>query len=385
MISDFQLALGGAVAALVVGVLVYNRWQESKYKRRAERAFATDHSDVLLDSASAKPAVAAAEPKLRPIESAAVDRVEPVMGTRGAAAMAAVPDDDDIPPPEAVAHLHPGDAKTYPAPQLSAEIDSLALILADTDVRHEQYQAAVAHSKTMGKGVRWEGLVGGLWQSVTPDTKEGFRELRAGMQLANRGGAADANMLGAFDELIAKFAASVGAVSQREGVATAVKRAAAVDAFCADTDVEIAVNVIGQSGVTFAVTKVRGLAESKGMLAIDTGEYVMRDEHGHTLFTLRNFDPAEPPGIKRASAYLSGLTFALDVPRTLNGSRVFPQMLSMADHFAHILQGEVVDDNRRALTANGRKVIADTIAHISTQMEGKAIEPGGSVALRLYA
>jgi hypothetical protein len=51
MISDFQLALGGAAAAIVVGVLVYNRWQETKYKRRAERAFGTDHPDVLIDGA----------------------------------------------------------------------------------------------------------------------------------------------------------------------------------------------------------------------------------------------------------------------------------------------------------------------------------------------
>jgi hypothetical protein len=49
-----------------------------------------------------------------------------------------------------------------------------------------------------------------------------------------------------------------------------------------------------------------------------------------------------------------------------------------------VLQGEVVDDNRRALTANGRKVIADTIVHISTEMEAKGIEPGSATALRLY-
>jgi FtsZ-interacting cell division protein ZipA len=412
MISDFQLALGGAAVALVVGVLIYNRWQESKYKRRAERAFQTDHPDVLIDGA--RPATDAArsaervEPKLgslagvAPAAAPAAAKPAPMAAAAPAApAAAAAPtaraapaqsfatdeldDLEDLPPLEEMGRPKPDEAKSHGAPQLSAEIDSLALILADAPLTPAQYQPVVAHSRTMGKGVRWEGLVGGLWQGISPATTDGFRELRAGMQLADRGGAADARLLGQFDELIVQFARSVGAVAQREDVGAAVLRAKAVDEFCADTDVEIAVNVVGRNGTTFAVTKVRGLAEAKGMMPVDSGEYVMRDELGRHLFTLRNFDPAEPPGIKRANGYIAGLTFALDVPRTLNPARVFPQMFALCEQFAEILQGDVVDDNRRPLTANGRKVIADTVSHIATQMETKGVEPGSSAALRLYA
>jgi ZipA, C-terminal FtsZ-binding domain len=407
MISDFQLALGGAAVALVVGVLIYNRWQESKYKRRAERAFQTDHPDVLIDGA--RPAADAprtaerVEPKLgslagvapaasAPKVAAAVPVSAPVAATQRAApaASARFANDDfddlaDLPPLDEFDRPKPEEAKSHAAPQLTAEIDSLALILADAPLTPDQYQPVVNHSRAMGKGVRWEGLVGGLWQAISPGTTDGFRELRAGMQLADRGGAADAKLLGQFDELVIQFAKSVGAVSQREDVGAAVLRAKAVDEFCADTDVEIAVNVIGRSGTTFAVTKVRGLAEAKGMMPVDSGEYVMRDELGRHLFTLRNFDPAEPPGIKRASGYIAGLTFALDVPRTLNPARVFPQMFTLCEQFAEILQGDVVDDNRRPLTANGRKVIADTVSHIATQMETRGVEPGSPAALRLYA
>jgi len=275
-------------------------------------------------------------------------------------------------------------AHTVPPPALHAEVDSMALILADETLAPNQYQPMVAHTEKLGKGVRWEGLVGGLWQGILRDTHENFRELRAGMQLADRQGAIDHAGLAAFNDLIVKFSASVNAVSQREEVNVAMRRAQAIDAFCADTDIEIAVNVIGKNGGTFAVTKLRGLAESKGMLAIDSGEYVMRDDRGHMLFTLRNFDPAEPPGIKRSTGYIAGISFALDVPRTPNAHRVFEQMFNLGQQFADVLQGEVVDDNRRALTANGRKVIADTIVHISTEMEAKGIEPGSATALRLY-
>jgi ZipA, C-terminal FtsZ-binding domain len=409
MISDFQLALGGAAAAIVVGVLVYNRWQETKYKRRAERAFGVDHPDVLIDGAGENRS--SAEAIFAPIVSKrdlGSERVEPHIGDalkraeiapQPAAPVSARPisaldvssplaADDDFDDLTPIGDLTPSVqidvAHKVPPPALHPEIDSMALILADETLSPKQYQPMVAHTEKLGKGVRWEGLVGGLWQGILRDTHENFRELRAGMQLADRQGAIDQAALAAFNDLIVKFSASVNAVSQREDINVAARRAQAIDAFCADTDIEIAVNVIGKNGGTFAVTKLRGLAESKGMLAIDSGEYVMRDDRGHLLFTLRNFDPAEPPGIKRSTGYIAGLTFALDVPRTPNAHRIFEQMFNLANQFADVLQGEVVDDNRRVLTANGRKVIADTIVHISTEMEAKGIEPGSATALRLY-
>jgi len=181
------------------------------------------------------------------------------------------------------------------------------------------------------------------------------------------------------------FAHGIGAVSQREDIAAAMRRAQSVDALCADTDIEIAVNIIGKSGVTFATTKVRGLAESNGLTPIASGEFVLRDELGHVLFTLRNMNPEEPAGIKMAGAYLTGLSFALDVPRTPQPEKTFEKMMTLALRFADALQGEVVDDNRKLLTANGRKVISDTIVQIGSDMQSRGVAPGSPAALRLYS
>lgn len=374
MISDFQWALGGVAAAIIAVVIVYNRWQESKYKRRAERAFSANHPDVLIDGPAAATTSGAAPAISR-------ERVEPRFEV--------MPDDDaDELTPIGGLSAHGISTLARQLPVLHAEIDSIALVLADTPIESKQYELVVEQSKRLGTGVRWEGLAGGLWQPITLPALEAFRELRAGIQLADRRGAIDTMALTAFNDMVAQFAAKIGAVSQREDVDVAMARAQRVDTFCADTDIEIAVNVIGKSGVTFAVTKVRGLAESSGMSALESGEYVVRDEHGNVLVTLRNIEPGEPAGIKRAggvSGYLTGLTFALDVPRTADADRVFERMFVLALKFADVLQGEVVDDNKKILTANGRKVIADTIVHIMAQMEAQSILPGGSVALRLYA
>ena len=51
MISDFQWVLVGIAVLIIVLVIVYNRWQEAKYKKLAEHAFSSNHRDVLLHEA----------------------------------------------------------------------------------------------------------------------------------------------------------------------------------------------------------------------------------------------------------------------------------------------------------------------------------------------
>jgi hypothetical protein len=365
MITDFQIALVAVAIAIVVAVLVYNRWQESKYRKRAERAFSADHPDVLIDGDNR------VEPSL-----GAITRIDAMSGM------------GDIDSPVVSEPIVPRDADASRLPALNAEVDSIALILADTPITPEQYHPAIAQSAQVHTGILWEGLSSGLWQPVDAADDTHYRELRAGIQLASRGGAIDVGVLRAFDDMAARFAESVNGVSQRESAEVAQKRAQMLDAFCADTDIEIAVNVIGKSGVTFAITKIRGLAESSGMTALDSSEYVMKDELGHVLFTLRNMDPAQPPGLvgkPGGNSYLTGLTFAIDVPLVPNPVRTFERMFNLTLQFADVLAGEVVDDNRKLLTANGRKVIADTIAQIASRMDGIGVAPGGTIALRLYA
>ena len=374
MISDFQWALVGVAVLIIIVVIVYNRWQEAKYKKLAEHAFSSDHRDVLLHETGNR-----------------VDRVEPQLGTMPSATAPGRAIDDDLmgfDSPTVDAPIMPKSAADARLPGINAEIDTVALLLADVPILPDQFWPTVQQSQRVSKRIIWEGLVGGLWQPIdahNADDRDGFRELRAGLQLASRNGMVDGNTLHAFNEMMIAFSQSIGAVSQREDVDLAVARAQTVDTFCADTDIEIAVNVIGKNGATFATTKVRGLAESNGLMALDSGEYEMRDERGHALFTLRNMNADEPPGIRQVGAYLTGLTFAIDVPRAPHPGSAFERMMTLALRFADTLQGDVVDDNRKLLTANGRKVIAETIASIAGEMEAKGVAPGSSAALRLYS
>lgn len=360
--SDLQIGLAIGAVLLALAVMGYNYWQEAKHKKRVERAFGAPHEDVLMG-----------------------ERVEPSIGdvnrTRG----------DDI----AEGHLAPlTDTPTVPmampgvdAPIIHGQIDTVALVLADSPLSIERIWPAIERTRGLSDEIRWEGLFNGVWQPVDDNTDDdaAYRELRVGLQLASRRGPTDPSTIRAFDRLVSDFANEVGAVSQREEVAAAERRALDVDKLCAESDIEIAINIVGKNGVTFATTKVRGLAEAAGMVPLEKGEYAKRDDKGHLEFTLRNMNANEPPGIKQAGAYLTGLTFALDVPRTLDPVGTFERMMAEALRFADTLGGEVVDDNKRPLTANGRKSIAATIAAIEQTMDAREIVPGSAAALRLYA
>ena len=46
--SDFQWALAGGAVLVVVAVIAYNRWQEARYRNRAERGERHHHDEVEL-------------------------------------------------------------------------------------------------------------------------------------------------------------------------------------------------------------------------------------------------------------------------------------------------------------------------------------------------
>lgn len=363
MINDFTLALLGAAAALIVAILIFNWWQERRHARTAERAFKADHPDVLFDSADAT----------RPA------RLEPTLGELP------LPEDDIIiPAPESVKTLAP--RQHQPAEGINPKIDSVAVILAEAPVSADQLTGFVLSSQKLDRVVHWEALVQGLWEPLDAALSSGtlgLKEIRVGLQLADRSGPTPKEKISEFMLLAEELAHEISAVSQREDVDEALERAQAVDAFCADTDIEIAISLVGRSGVTFAPTKVRGLLEASGLVALPSGEYSLQDEAGRPLFTVRNMEPTEPPAIIK-TGYLSGLSLALDVPHCHNGMLALERALALARQLSETLGGELVDDNRRPLNAHGIEAIRQAIRGIAAQMEHFGVPPGSPAAKRLY-
>ncbi len=357
--SDLQLALIALGAAFVAAVAGYNALQERRARRRAEAAFRGAHADALLDPVN--------------------DRREPVLGELPAEgvrepALGAI--DEVTEPAPAAAGLAESESAA-----VSARIDTVALVLADEPIAREALEPLLDTLASHSAAVRVEGLVDEQWVPVEDSPRDGWRELRAGLQLASRAGPAAEEEIAAFNEAVAGFAASVNAVSQREGPAAAAARARELDRFCAEADIEVALNVVGRAGATFGLARVKALALAHGFAETASGTFDRRGPDGAPGIGLRPLDGEAG----QEAAYATFLTFAIDVPHVPDPVAAFDEMGRVAAVFAEELGGDVVDDERRLLGAAGLAAIRRSLEAVARRMEAHGIPAGGALARRLFA
>ena len=208
--TDLQIGLLLIGAAAVAGVLVYNRLQERRSRRNAQRAFGSKHADVLLDEPSGR-----REPTLEPLS------LEPLSP------------EPRQPAPQATSQPQPHE------PPLDAEpsIDYVVEIKGPTP-----------------PGAAWEPL----------ERRFGRRAVHNGqaaaLQMVSRSGVVSEAELLEFRSEVERIAASHGAAVSAPPVRAALERAQEIDRACADVDVQIALHVLGPTGappvdgVPFAVT-----------------------------------------------------------------------------------------------------------------------------------
>ena len=360
--TDLHIALIALGVVLVAAVAIYNFVTERRLRGKAEKAFGNRPPDALFDTAASR-----REPTFGPAAPS-----EPLVPARVPAL------DETMPPPLAAEEL---DAAGAPSAEVSSRIDTVAVILADDPIMSEQLQPLLEALEKHPTPTHVEGIVDEQWHPIETSPRRSWRELRVGLQLASRKGAVSEEEIERFNRTIADFAGAVGAVSQREAPATAAARARELDSFCADTDIEVAVNVIGQYGATFAIPRVKALALDNGLSETASGELVRYTPEGHVDFAIRKFDDAHA---KHTATYYTGLTFALDLPNVAEAPLVLAEMVGVAETFAATLNGQVVDDNRKPLTEAGLASIRRSLEGIVQKMGSHGIPAGGALARRLF-
>lgn len=376
--SDLQISLL-IIGAVVVGVVyLFNLFQERKLRRRLERAFATEHDDVLLDAPPQQTARERIEPQLAYVDAmagtaAGMDEPAPEMPQAATAA----PDSDTQ-----------GGSDVLPAvPGFDPVVDCMAQIDANVPIPDSIIGELLSRLAAIGKPVRGAGFDSGSgrWEFLDGTGSGPYRTLRFAMQLVSRGGAVQAAQLVAFCDLIRDRAGKAGGVATLPDIESTLEVARNLDDFCADVDVAIGVNIIAGKGGSFAGTKIRGLAEAAGFKLESAGVFHYRNDQRQVLFTLDNHEPAPfiPEQIKSLST--SGITLLLDVPRVAAGQQALDRMLEIGRDLEQGLGGRLVDDNRVALNAAGIAKIRQQLGAIQAKMDARGIGAGSERALRLFS
>lgn len=373
--SDLQLSLIGLGAALVAGVFAYNKWQERKHRKMAERVFRGNHPDVLLGRQHGEPteAIRAGEARIEPAVQASAHTGE------AETELAAAP--GEFQGQGMDASEEPTSTLIDPAIDCVVRFESAELIGGSY-----LWQAQQQAMDRLSKPLTWCGLNErtGVWEHLTANGAGDYRRLRAGLQLADRRGPLSDNELTLFLNGLQRLADEFLAVADLPDRNAVLARAAEIDRFCAGVDIQIGVNLVS-SGAPFAGTKLRGMAEAAGMTLRDDGMFHADDGEGATLYTLSNLEAAPFDAEEMRAFTTHGVTFTLDVPRVAGGPRVFDRMIAQAKQFASSLGGALVDDNRAQLADSALDVIHDKIVEVEQRMAEQGLVAGGTQALRLFS
>ena len=384
--STLQIGLLIIGAILVIAVWGYNVWQEKKIRRRMDEAFKTEPE-------------AAPEPLSR---TDLRERIEPATGVtsrggRGDPAPAvargdapAVPEPPPYPVVESIEVDAPADDDTAPLANEPAggelpdpEIECVARLQAVQPIPGVVLMDAVEYR--YAKPCRWVGRqTSGTWSGIRD--AESYTEVAACLSLADRSGALPEQGYAVFRQVIEELARALPAAYVIGEHDEELARAAALDAFCADVDVQIGLNLMRKDGGRWTGTRLRGVAEAAGFKLNGAGQldYVGEDT-GHLLFRMHNRE--DQPLLAESMKLLStgGVTLLLDVPRVSDPVKAYDQMRALAKRLAVTLDAELVDDNGKPLTDTGLGTIRSQLASVQATMRAKGIEPGGTRALRLFS
>lgn len=369
------IALVAAGFALVIGVLLYNLFQERRAKRQIEKSF----------GGPGRAAGERAEPTLR--------REEPTAHARHSVAVEETPEEpvaepvpepslDEAELPEPVTLSAPRAARDAGTPD--PDIECVVLLTPEAPV--PSGALARARAASFAKPARWLGRRGqGLpWQPL--DGASGpWQQVAACMLLADRSGAATRADISSFLGVVASAASELPADFDPPETGEEAARAEELDRLCADLDVQIGLTILKSELGQIAGTRLRGVAEAAGFRLAAGGQFeYLQEETGAVLCSLQNYKQ-EPFTVESLRALSTpGIVLVIDVPRVGDPVRVFDQMRLTAKRLAQTLEAVLVDDNRRPLDDAALAAIRTQVQATATALREAHIDPGGPRALRLF-
>lgn len=385
--TDLQMSLIAAGGVFIVGVFSYNKWQEYKAKKTVERAFSSDHDDVLMRP-DGEPAIPRHEPSFSLDDDAATAaapsaRAHSYDGGDSAAASgtgAAAGAGSDAGGESYAPTAHEAGTLTPAAEQATALVDPLIdclLPLAlEAPVRGDKILPVLQKLRLVGnKPVHYIGLaVSGDWEPIVHGGV--YTELQGGVQLASRSTAL--NEL-EYSELVTRLRAvadEIGAEPAIPDMMEVMAEAKTLHRFVSSHDAQLGVN-LHTNGAPWAISTLLGALEKQGFDVRPDGRYVMPDGEGGHLFSLST-------NVTLAEETTPRLTLLLDVPCVAPARDGFGAMIACAKSLAGRLDGTIVDDYSQPLSDEALAEIAGQVRDFYADMESSDIPAGSTRALRLF-
>jgi hypothetical protein len=167
---------------------------------------------------------------------------------------------------------------------------------------------------------------------------------RAALQLVTRAGAVSEAELAEFRSAVRTLGASMGAAVSAPEIQPAIEAARELDRTCADSDIQVALHVIGEN--------------IEPQLGTQPFQVVRRED---------------------------GVTLVLDVATTPDLGASYEAMARAGRSLAEAHGGRLVDDRGNALDERSLAAIGAQLEAVRQALAGRGIETGSPLALRLFS
>jgi len=419
--DELTLGLIGAGAVVVGGVVVYNAWQGAKVRRKMPRPMPTDAEQGLVrhDHEEERPFIEPARAGARrepgmpdAAPDGAAGRIEPRFGVSAPldipadiqaetttpngftpesnpaeGASAQVPSErerESEREPETVA---PAATTISAAPPhiVDRRIDCIVLIRCGGPISGEKASPLAQRLRRAGsKPVYIEGKPegGNDWELL--QTAQRYEQLRAAVQLANRGGALNELEFSEFVSGVQQFADAIDGAPEFPDMLETVSMARELDAFAAKCDAQLSVNVLSD-GAPWSANYVQAVASQDGLLLSRDGtRFVKLDAKQSPVFMLQFGDTNF---LRDDLTYKGGqmIKLILDVPVADEDILPFRLMCDYAKSLAERIGGRVVDDQRRPLPEQALLAIEKQLMTLYARLEEAGIPAGSPATRRLFS
>ena len=367
--SELQAALLAIGFGVIVAVYVYGWWQQRSYRRKFGTAFQTSHADVLY-------------------QQDGDERLQQPASARIA---------DELMIEEIITEVEISEVTVAEPAATNLLDDSCALLNARSDFIIELRLAEPSHAAALDgfwqrkfdfrKPVQVCGLTLNTkkWERVIAESQVLYARFRVALQLVDRSGAISEAKLADFRDLVLGVAKHIKADATVPDIHETYRHAAELDAFCADVDQMVGVNLVPPAGRLLLGGRIAQAAALVGMTLEADGAFHLLDAQGHSLFSLINQDSKPFQHLSLDTSSTAGLTLLLDVPRVEDPGSQFDRMMQVARLLAKELQLSVVDDHRVVLSDGGLALIRARINEVELKMSAKGIDPGSTQARRLFS
>lgn len=360
MSSSLQIGLAVAGGVVLAAVVAYNAWKTQKSAPKLPEPDAPHKPHAAMDGASDQAQMA--NPDSLPGDG---ERHEPQFF---------------LPGKEATALL---DKK----PALDALIDVIAPIALDAVVSGDLALASMPPTRRVGSkpfAVEGQNATTLAWEWPQPGQR--YLAFQAGVQLANRTGALNEIEFSEFVIKTQSFADALGGEPDFPDMLGEVARARELDDFASQHDAQISFTLRTLSAA-WSPGYVQQHAQRLGFVpASIAGRMVLpASQAGSPGVLSLAFDPRAALAEDPLQSALHEVTLSLDAPQVNRAEQPFVRMRESALALAARMEGAILDDAGRVISADGLDAIGASLEQLYDVLDARDFSAGSPLARRLFS